>query len=248
MRSTSPILVMFVLFLSVSCSKFSNDELALLKVTEVGVGSSVEGLNLIFPYLYPFILPKSFYNGEPEKPVLTSAFPDILVARSDLDNSTVYEVTEALIDNRARLIQHDNIYNLLDKDYGNQQFSFPFHTGAIKYPNRKKPSIWMQYAKIIWPFVSMLALLIGALASVHNRIRQRKKIRIETIYFSLLKIRQQAFDKPDESEKDRLMKELQGLRSSAFDALMHNKLVANESFSIFLNLYHEVMQEINSKR
>jgi hypothetical protein len=218
------------------------------KVTEVGAGSSVEGLNLIFPYLYPFILPKSFYNGEPEKPVLTIAIPDILVARSDLDNTTVYEVAEALTENKSQLIQYDNIYNLLDKDYGNQQFSFPFHTGAKKYLDRDKPSIWTQYAKIIWPFVSMLALLIGALASVHNRIRQRKKIRIETLYFSLLKIRQQAFDKPDEVEKNRLMEEMQRLRSSAFDALMHNKLVANESFSIFLNLYHEVVQEINSKR
>ena len=216
-------------------------------VADLGKGSAVEGLNLVFPHLYPFILPRSFYKDKPLKPVLTIAIPDILVTRTNMNENTVYEVVKTLVENKMHLIQYDNIYNLLDTDFRNRQYNFPMHDGTIKFLDRDKPSIWSRYASIIWPFVSMLAILIGALASVRKRMQQRKKMRIETLYFQLLKLREKILRLSSSREKDSLLHEIHGLRSKAFEALMNDKLVANESFSIFLSLYNEVLREVQEK-
>ena len=214
----------------------------------LGKGSSVEGLNLDFPYLKPFILPKSFYKEKPLRPVLTIAIPDILVTRKDINVTTVYDVVKTLTENKTHLIRQDNIYNLLDTDFGDQQFSFPLHAGTIKFLNRDKPSIWTRYAAIIWPFVSMLAIFAGALASIQQRMRQRKKLRIESFYVRLLKLRQESFTISSAKEREKLLGEIQNLRSEAFMALMQDKLIANESFSIFLTLYNEILKEVEGNK
>ncbi len=217
------------------------------KVEALGKGSAVEGLSLIFPHLYPFILPKSFYKDKPLEPVLTIAIPDILVTRTDMDESTVYEVVKSLVENKMHLIQYDNIYNLLDTDFKDRQYNFSMHAGTVKFLNRDKPSVWSRYAAVIWPFVSMLAILIGALASVNKKMQQRKKMRIETLYSKLLRLREKILKISNPEEKDAMLHELHELRSQAFEALLNDKLVANESFSIFLALYNEVIREVQEK-
>jgi hypothetical protein len=214
------------------------------KVSNLGKGSTVEGFNMIFPKLYPFILPKSYYHGKPKKAVLTIAIPDILVANSQLNNYTVYSVIKTILENKSKLSQNDNIYSLLNTNFKDKEFSFPLHEGTKEYIKRNEPSIWAKYANILWPFVSMIAIFIGGFTSVRQRMKQRKKVRIETLYTSLLKIRKKAYNELDEEAKDTLLKEMRKIRTKAFDALMDNKLNANESFSIFLSLYSEIVNEI----
>jgi len=215
------------------------------KISELGKGSSAEGMSMVFPKLHPFVLPKSFYNGRPEEPVLTIAIPDILVACRDLDDVTVYNIIKTITENKAQLIQNDNIYNLLNTNTNDELFSYPLHEGAKQYIRRNEPSVWTKYASTIWPFLSIIAILAGGLASLRQYLRQRKRVRIENLYNDLLQIRKRAFVDNSSENLDSLQKELRDIRSKAFDALVENKLSTDESFSIFLLLYGEVMNEIN---
>ncbi len=215
------------------------------KISELGKGSSVEGISMAFPKLHSFILPKSFYNGRPKEPILTIAIPDILVACKDLDDVTVYNIRKTITENKAQLIQNDNIYNLLNTDTDGELFSYPLHEGAKQYIRRNEPSAWTRYASTIWPFISILAILAGGIASLHQYFRQRKRVRIETLYTDLLHIRKRAFESNDIENRETFQKELRDIRSKAFDALMENKLRTDESFSIFLLLYGEIMNEIS---
>jgi len=204
-------------------------------------------MSMVFPKLHPFVLPKSFYNGRPKEPVLTIAIPDILVACRDLDDVTVYNIIKTITENKAQLIQNDNIYNLLNTNSNNELFSYPLHEGAKQYIRRNEPSVWTKYASTIWPFLSIIAIIAGGIASLHQYIRQRKRVRIETLYTDLLQIRKRAFKSKDSEKREIIQKELRDIRSKAFDALMENKLSTDESFSIFLLLYGEVMNEIKER-
>jgi len=101
------------------------------KVSQLGKGSSVERFKISFQSSCPFVLPKSFYKGKPNSPVLTIAIDDILVGlNNDLDNTLVYNIVKTLIEDKAQLVQLDNIYNMLKTDFDTESFTFPLHAGT----------------------------------------------------------------------------------------------------------------------
>ena len=218
----------------------SLDDVALL-----GHGSTVDGIILNYPPAMPFILPKAYYDGKPVEPVLTVAIPDILITRKDESNALIYDLVKSLVENKKRLVDMDNIYKLLQtSELTNESFTFPLHSGAVDYLNRDKPSLLTRYAAVIWPFISIIAILAGAFASVRRRMRLRQKLSIESFYRRLLSLRKRAMSAGDDKKKDQMINELRKLRSEAFDALMDNKLIADDTFQIFLILYSEVFNEI----
>jgi hypothetical protein len=212
------------------------------EISELNKGSAAEGFILGFPSATPFILPKSFYKGKPKNPILTISILDILVCREDLDETLVYEITKNLIEKKSQLIQYDNIYSMLDMEFNTVSSSFPIHEGTRQFIERDKPPIWSRYASLIWPFVSMLAILIGLVASLQNRMKQRQKHRIETYYGALLRIRKKALK--NKSKSNELLISLENILIDAIEALGDEKLIANESFSIFLSLYSDIKEEL----
>ena len=214
------------------------------KVSNFGRGSSAEGFQLAFPWAYPFILPKYFHEGKPEEPVLTIAIRDVLVCREDFDEEIVYQLVRTLLENRASLVRKNNIYQLLPNGIERDGLSFPLSKGTLHYLNRDKPSIWLRYANMIWPILSVIAILAGAFASFQKRLKRQFKERIDTYYADLIRIRSQAIDDGDNSLKDELLEDLLAVRNRAFNALRNSKLIADESFNIFLKLYQEIVDEI----
>lgn len=214
-------------------------------VGNLGKGSAAEGFIIDFPSADTFVLPRSYYHGKPERPVLTISILDILVCLEDEDYNTVYQIAKNLVEKKAQLVREDNIYSMLPTDLKNQRISFPYHSATIAFINRDKPPIWSRYASIIWPIVSMMAILIGLIASMRQRIKMRQKHRIEIYYDALLRVRTKALEHKSFSKN--YLDQLDKIRLDAFKALSRDKLVANESFSIFLQLYHEIKKEISEQ-
>lgn len=208
-------------------------------------GSAVDGFCLNYPKAFPYILPKHVYNGLPEEPVLTIAIQDILVARDDLDDEVVYDIVETIIEKKASLTQKDRMYGLLDFNYSNGALSFPLHPGAQKYLDKDKPSIFERYAELFGVIFSVLVVLVGAVSSARQRMKQIKKNRIDTYYKKLLEIRQQAINEP--GKKSSYLGEIINIRHQAFLALQNEEVLANESFSIFLELYESIYLELSSE-
>jgi len=211
-------------------------------------GSSVEGFKMNYSRIVPFILPKDYFLGRPASPVLTLAIPDILVTREDVSKTLVYDIVSTIVEQKPRLEEMDNIYALLHTaDLSGDAFSFPLHNGTQDYIMRNQPSLMTRYASTILTFISILAILTGGFASAHRRMKMRKKLSIEKFYRKLLTLRKKAFGLQGTAEQMRVQEELRVLRSEAFEALMENRLVADESFEIFLTLYDEVKKEIQSE-
>ncbi|NOX65951.1 MAG: hypothetical protein GXO85_09180 [Chlorobi bacterium] len=62
----------------------------------------------------------------------------------------------------------------------------------------------------------------------------RRKKRIETFYQALLDIRKRAIDEKKKKNIENLVNEMTKLRSKAFNELLKNELIADESFYIFV--------------
>lgn len=75
-------------------------------------------------------------------------------------------------------------------------------------------------------------------------MNMRRKQRIETFYQALLDIRKKAIDEKKNKNIEKLIQEMRKLRSKAFNELLKNKLITDESFNIFLSLYNEVKEEV----
>ena len=208
-------------------------------------GSAVDGFCLNYPKAFPYILPKHVYNGLPEEPILTIAIQDILVARKKLDDELVYDIVETIIEKKASLTQKDRMYGLLDFNYSNGAMSFPLHPGAQKYLDKDKPSVFERYAELFGVVFSVLVVIIGAISSTRQRMNQIKKNRIDTYYKKLLEIRHKAINNSEEISSYR--REIIRIRHEAFVALQNEEVLANESFSIFLELYESIYHELASE-
>jgi TRAP-type uncharacterized transport system substrate-binding protein len=208
-------------------------------------GSSVNGLTLDYPQVYPFLLPKSVYGGRPVKPVFTLGVRDILVCHKNLNESVVYDMAEIINSKRTLLTQRNRNYGLLPDELGYQQFtfSFPFHKGSLAYIDRDKPSFFERYAELFGVVFSIGLVLFGGVASIRQRLKKIKKDRIDLYYKHLLEFR----EKRMKGASGCGIEELNAIRNEAFEALMNERLIADNSFEIFLNLYKEIKDEMMEK-
>ncbi len=207
-------------------------------------GSRIEGFTMMNTSAYPFIVPMSLYRGKPVRSVLTFAINDILICRSDLDESTAYKITQTIIEGKPKLIESNVVYNLLNFDYDSQVLSFPKHKGTIKYLNKDEPPVWFIYVKMVWPLISISVVIFGIIASIRQRLKRRKKQNIEMYYNNLLDLRDKADTAKDINSYIKILKELKVLRSEAMKSLANKKLDPGESFNIFLALYNEIRTDV----
>lgn len=213
-------------------------------IQNYGMGSKLEGVAMIYPSTYPFIIPMSIYKGKPEKPIFTIAIKDMLICRNDLDDDIVYNIARTIIEKKPQLVLLNNAYTLLDFDKDQQLLSFPLHEGTKNYIERNKPSIWMQYINMAWPILSILVIFIGAFTSFNRNLKKKKKESIENYYTSLLKIRKKSFLINSRTNIEDLLDELKVLKSDAIKALANNSFDSSESFNIFLALYSEIKNDL----
>ena len=208
-------------------------------IDNFGKGSKVEGFSMMNMSVKPFIIPRYIFRGKPDNSILTVSINDILITRSDISNDVIYGLTRTLYENRSRLIQMNPVYNLLDFNYDRKDLSFPLHKGTIQFLDRNEPPTWSKYVKMIWPLISISAVLFGIIASLRQRLKRRKKQNIEEYYNSLLEIRDNAESAEDADSLIAILKELKKLRSHAMKSLADKKLDPGESFNIFLALFND---------
>ena len=120
--------------------------------------------------------------------------------------------------------------------------SFPLHSGARRYIDRNEPSTLERYAETINMLVYVTFLLLTAGVGFARWHARRKKDRIDHFYSRIMAIRVRALKEP----RLPLLAELQQLELEAFDALIKEKLAADESFRIFIELLTRATAELRA--
>ncbi|HSR05120.1 MAG TPA: TAXI family TRAP transporter solute-binding subunit [Proteiniclasticum sp.] len=85
-----------------------------------------------YPFYTVYDIPGGTYTGV-EEDIKTLAVKATFIVSNDLDETTVYNMTKALFENKEEITSAHAKGNELDVDYAVSGISIPFHKGAEKY-------------------------------------------------------------------------------------------------------------------
>jgi hypothetical protein len=213
----------------------------------VGQGSIVDAVALLNPHFRPFVIPAGTYGITTAEAIVTIAVDKILVARSDLDSSVVYDLINDILRLRPALAaQRPGLFQQLSKDFDISRSRFALHSGTQAYLQRSAPTVYERYSGIAELTVTLIVTLGGALIAGVRILRMRRKNRIDRFYAAAIAIRTSARNSQDSADRRRAIANVRELQDEAFDLLAEEKLAADESFRIFITLSNDVLQQLGA--
>jgi TRAP-type uncharacterized transport system substrate-binding protein len=188
----------------------------------------VRFIQLEDPTLKPFALPPPPTSGLRQS-INTLVSQTILVCNASLGENTIFQLSNTIFQNKARLQGYDNQYRHISENFDADALLFPLHSGAEEYLQRKEPSFIERYADALALLLSMIALAYGGITAIRTNLQRRKKEHIDLFFLELLEIRSKNLSS---GEKSRLLDELH--RRAI--VLMTNEKIDKTDFHIFSRL------------
>ena len=211
-------------------------------------GSSVEGISLKYPRIDPFIVPSSTYGNFTLDPIVTLSIDVVMMVREGLGNIAVTDLTKTMLRNRQTFAPIDPLlYDGMREDFDQSKLNFPLHEGARVFLDRDEPSFLERYAELGGVVFSIVIAVVGGLISLTKWQTQKKKDKVDEFYEELLLVKN-AIPKM-KTVKDGLEKirEVQNSQNKAFEMLISEELVANDSFRIYMELSKETIGELRGR-
>jgi len=202
---------------------------------------SSKAIGYMMPQMQPMIIPAKTYDlpGN-EQAINTVAVDGLLATRKDLSENVIYELTRTLLEQKPRFTAvAPEIFSGVREDFDPLSLNFPLHSGARRYLARDEPSTLERYAESINLVVYLVFLVLTGFIGLARSYR--KKDRIDGFYSKIMAIRIRAESEP----REQLLFELQQLELEAFQSLIAEKLAADESFRIFIELLTRAMTELS---
>ena len=218
------------------------------EVTNLGEGSLVEGICTRHPQFEPYVIARDLYGPFTERSILTIKVDAILVCRADLDPTFVYNTIQTLSENSQDLKNINPLLYEFSSDFDPRKLSFALHSGSREYLDRHAPSIFERYAELMGVIVTILVALASTLYTIRKWQLQKKKNKVDIYYQKLISIRKRTQTAEHTKILVELKSELQATQEETIDLVTKEKLLADESFVIFLNLSKIVNDEIDRKQ
>ncbi len=191
-------------------------------------GSSVEGFCMNNPRTEPFIVPRNFFGRKPTYPIYTVSVNELIVTKGDMEESFIYDFVSAIYGGKQQLSQNEILCTHIKEDFDKDALNFPLHQGTIDFLERDQPTFFERYAEAFGVIFSIMVVLFGG-------------------FTSLKKIRKERIDKYYKKVMDcKSVRDLEELSNDAVKQLQNEKLTADESFTIFLNLVEKRRREIEN--
>ncbi|WP_420317149.1 TAXI family TRAP transporter solute-binding subunit [Ekhidna sp.] len=217
-------------------------------IQNIGNASVVEGISLKYPRLSPFIIPQNSYWGFTKEPVVTLSVDLIMIVRSDLLEVTVNDFSKTMLRNRQVFTSIDPLlFNGLREDFNQGILNIPLHEGARTFLDRDEPSFLERYAELGGVILSIVIAIFSGIVSLTKWQAQAKKDKIDEFYEDLMHIKNlipKINQIPTAVEN---VKRVQAAQNKAFEMLIAEKLVANDSFRIYMELSKETINELRGK-
>lgn len=210
--------------------------------------SVVEGIALKYPRLSPFLIPKNTYWSFTDQPIVTLSLDLIMVVRSDMLEVSVNDLTRTMLRNRQIFTSIDPLlFTGLREDFDKGVLNIPLHEGARTFLDRDEPSFIERYAELGGVILSILIALISGIVSLTKWQAQKKKDEIDEFYEDLMNIKNTVGGIQTVKDAVAKVRHVQASQNRAFEMLIAEKLVANESFRIYMELSKETIEELRRK-
>jgi TRAP transporter TAXI family solute receptor len=213
-------------------------------------GNEADALALVFPSIRGTTIPQSTYVRLPQEPVQTIEVSAMLIARRGLDQNLVRIVAENLFENRSGeggLEGNDLVVaRRIREDYRPAAVTVPYHRGAIAYYHREEPAFFVEYAEALSLGLTLLVGLYSGSIAFREWMRRRMKNRIDAF---LLEVEEQTAQLGSMSLEKliELRDALDDIRHRAFSDLVSERLLADESFTIFQNHLRDEFAAIEAR-
>jgi TRAP transporter TAXI family solute receptor len=212
-----------------------------------GKGSPVEGFCMNYTTARPFIIPMQTYAFGPKEPILTLAVDAVLLCRKDIDAGDVYCIVDELMKNSKILVDKNPLLSSINPKFDLATLNFPLHEGTIRYLERDEPSFVEKHIDIIAFLSTLLMTGFGVALAFFRKLKVAKKDRIDEYYEQVLIIEKEMSSYTNKSEIKTSLDKLHLIKQDAFKALIEEKLLANESFNIFLGLTDTIITRLEKK-
>lgn len=214
---------------------------------DIGTGSAIDAATLLNPQLKPFVIPIGTYGDATPTPIVTVAVDMMLVARSDLTPSIIYDLVRELGRLRPALSsQRPGLFQRVQEDFNAGNSTFVLHPGLVAYLDRDEPSIYERYSGVAEVTVTVIVAVFSAIFAGVRIFHMRRKNRIDAFYTDVIAIRSALGDSSSMDERAAAAQEIKALQNTAFELLVDEKLSADESFRIFISLSNDALQELNA--
>ncbi|MFY0600968.1 MAG: hypothetical protein JXR03_14935 [Cyclobacteriaceae bacterium] len=216
--------------------------------SNVGNGSIIDGIALKYPKVSPYVIPRGTYGDFTSKPVVTISSNAILVCRSGLWETTVNDMIKTIFKEKQTFSRISPlIASGLDEGFDRANLDFPLHEGARTYLDRDEPDFFERYAELFGVAFSIVIAIASGLISLSKWQKQKKKDRIDVFYKTLMEIKKELPKVHSSHEAFLKIKEIKDLQDKAFEMLINEELIADESFRIFTELSAETIDEVKQR-
>ena len=140
-----------------------------------------KAMSLKLPSIEAGIIPKGSYKGTPalpEKDIQSVSVQRLLIARSDLDEEVVNQLTRVLFEQRKELLESSTLSSFVQAPDRSKGTSIPLHPGAMQYYDRDEPSFLQEQAEPMAFIVTIFAVIFSGFM----RIASRKQKSLLLVY------------------------------------------------------------------
>ena len=135
----------------------------------------------------------------------------------------------------------------LNENFDHTELNFSLHDGARIYLEKDEPGFFERYAEMIGVLFTLILAGVSGLVSLAKWRNQNKKDRIDTFYKRVLDVQVRIPHLKSRSDVIEALNHLEEGKQEAFSLLIDEKLSANESFRIYMELHKEIQQELECK-
>lgn len=218
------------------------------KMEDLGNGSKVEGITLKYPRMAPFVIPANTYWDFTTEPVVTLSVDLIMIVRSGMGEIAVTDFAKTMLRNRQVFTLIDPLlYNGMKEGFDQSRLNIPLHEGARIYLDRDEPSFIERYAELGGVLLALIIALSSGIVSLTKWQAQKKKDEIDVFYEDLLQVKNTIPFIKDLAAAAAQVKHIQNSQNKAFEMLISEELVANDSFRIYMELSKETINELRGR-
>ena len=189
------------------------------------------------PALNPYVLP-AIPGVEGSKNLNTISAQTLLVGNSNLNEKAIFELSRYIYQHKLDLMKYDLMYRSINEVFNISELLYPLHEGTNDFFRRHQPSFVERNADILALLFSFSLVLLGLIQAIRNRIRRRKKERIDLYFLEFLDVRSKEINKAE------MIELLDDLLKRSLVQMTAEKMDKND-FHIFSRL---IQQEISNIR
>ena len=212
------------------------------------VGGPIDGIHIDAPYLLQSVIPERTYGEKPAEPVGTVGVRALLVAREDVDEEVVFEITEALFQNKLHLAQKEKLLAQLTEKFDPADAPYPLHPGADRYLRRNEPSLVEKNVDLISLFLAFGGIAWSAVTALHAWRKNSQKGRIELYFANLAELTKRAREATTIPELEELLHALNETEGKALSELASERLEANDAFRVLQEGLRTIEEDLLRQR